>query len=263
MNRGGILGMLSWKVARERKPRVVIFGDSHTEAVSRAFHFKDRSSLYGDIEIYRIRKIKNGKAIGDIPLEMFSKKIAALSEDDWVISLVGGNQYAMISTLRPHPDVDLVDPSEPGDQKSFACHRAANIIPRRAMKSYLASGIDNLDGAVLRRIRASTRARVAHVLPPPPKQDNDFIRRSHDTVFAAAGCTGIDPSEPQFRLKCWQLQRECLEELCGDISIQVLPPPTDTVGDDGFLKPFYYGKDVTHANRRYGDRVLREITRFT
>lgn len=263
MKPGGVLGMLRWKIAQGRKPRVIIFGDSHTEAVRRAFYFKDRSSLYGDIEIYRIRKIKSGKVIGDIPLERFSKKIKALNEDDWVISLVGGNQYAMISTLRPCPDVYLVDPSEPSDQKSVACYGPATIIPRRAMKSYLASGIGNLDGAVLARIRASTRARVVHILPPPPKQDNEFIRRSHDTVFAPAGCIGIDPSEPQFRLKCWQLQRECLEELCGEIGIEVLPPPADTVDDGGFLKPFYYGKDVTHANRRYGDRLLREIARFT
>ena len=40
-------------------------------------------------------------------------------------------------------------------------------------------------------------------------------------------------------------------------------PPENTVTEDGYLDPAFCAKDVTHANRRHGEAVLRQIVKIS
>lgn len=244
---------------RKRGPRILIFGDSHIDALQRAIKFEGRSEEYRNVEAYRVRKIKSGKAIGDIDLKNFCRKIRRLDEGDYVISLVGGNQYAVVSTIKLEPPADVIDRTLRGSADELRSFEGTTIIPRQALKSYIGSGVWNSDGPVLRRLKASTKAQIIHLIPPPPKEDNEFIRNSHETFFVSDSEGAIDPTDPSFRLKCWHIQKECLAELCEDVGVGLLNPPPNTISSDGYLARAYYGADVTHANRRYGDQALRQV----
>lgn len=237
--------------------RILIFGDSHTVAIAQAMAFRGDASepMLPAIELYRLRKAKGNEVLGDTDLEQFCRIISQLEPTDAVFSAVGGNQYAVASTVRARPYFDLAPRIEIGDLSRGECE----LIPTRVLEGYISSGVVNSDGPMLRRIRASTRARVFHITPPPPKQDNDFIKEFHETRFAEEGLGNLEPHAPELRLACWNMQRSCLAAFCAEIGVELLPPPPATVGEHGYLERHYYGKDVTHANRRYGEQVLRQI----
>jgi len=133
------------------------------------------------------------------------------------------------------------------------------IIPVRVLESYISSGVTNSDGPMLQKIRSATHSRVFHLTPPPPKEDNEFIKRFHEKRFAAEGLGRLEPHSPELRLACWEMQHKSLTYFCSKVGVELLPPPIATVCPRGFLDKHYYGKDVTHANRRYGEQVLRQI----
>jgi hypothetical protein len=111
---------------------------------------------------------------------------------------------------------------------------------------------------MLKSLRKVTAARLVHLIPPPPKADNDFIKRHHEQFFAQHGIATLGVSSPALRLKFWSLQREILEAICRKRGIEVLLPPGKTV-ESGFLRPEYYGSDATHANWLYGEMVIRAL----
>jgi hypothetical protein len=235
--------------------RIAVFGDSHTAALISAKDFPDRKHHYDQIRIYRLLKQKSGKIIGDSTLENFCSEIRSLGSGDCVFSAVGGNQYAIVSTVRTPVEYDFLTPSEHRD----AIVEGAALVPFRALAGYIQKGLRGTMRPVLRQIREATSARVFHVAPPPPKEDNGFIAKNFESRFAGEGIEDYGPTHPSLRLKCWQVQLECLAELCEELGIGLVRPPKEGVTATGFLAPRCYASDVTHANRRYGEFVLRQM----
>ena len=235
-------------------PRIAVFGDSHTAALLRAQQYSKRTEDYRRIRVYRLRKAKDGKAVGDFALSKFLKEVRSFGPDDFVFSVVGGNQYAIPSTVRSEIDYDLL--TDAGDR---LVDDGVQVVPLRAMASFIESGVRESVGSVLRQVRAATDARLFHLTPPPPKEDNEFIAAHVDGYFKRLGLGVLGPTHPSLRLKCWKVQLALLQDLCADLDIGLLPPPAGTVNRDGFLKPSCYANDATHANRRYGEAVLKQI----
>jgi hypothetical protein len=234
-------------------PRIAVFGDSHTAALISAKDFPERKGDYEHIRIYRLLKEKDGKAVGDSTLEDFCSDIRGFRPDDLVFSAVGGNQYAVISTVRDPISYDFM--SSPDDRIS----PGAELVPFRTVAGYISKGVRGAIGPVLKQIREATSARVFHLAPPPPKKDNKFIRTHFESRFADLGIENMGPTPAGLRLKCWQVQLDCLAELCRELGITLVRPPSRGVTAEGYLAPRYYAKDVTHANRRYGEIVLRQM----
>lgn len=238
-----------------REPRIAVFGDSHTAALVSAQQFPDRKSKYEPIRIYRVLKQKNGKSLGNATLEGFCAQIRDFRPDDLVISAVGGNQYSIISTVQDPKDYDFL--SSPDDVHQP--RQGAELVPLRALEAYLEKGVRGTIGPILRAVRNSTEARVFHLAPPPPKQDNAFIAKHFESRFASEGIQRLGPTRPSLRLRCWNVQLRCLETLCRELEIGLVRPPKHGVTAKGYLAPRCYAKDVTHANRRYGEYVLKQI----
>ena len=244
---------------RVRTPRIAVFGDSHTAALQSAKEFPKRNHVYEHVRTYRVLKNKNGTAVGDTTLAEFCQVIRGYSERDFVFSAVGGNQYAVVSTVRSPVEFDFLTSPEDED---FAGN-GTNIIPFRALAGHIEKGIRGTIGPVLCEIRASTSARVFHLAPPPPKEDNQFITTHFETRFANQGLADLGPTRPELRLKSWKVQLDCLAKLCDELGVELVLPPWRAVTAEGYLSQRCYAKDVTHGNRRYGEYVLKDILRFT
>jgi hypothetical protein len=239
-----------------RPPRVLAFGHSHSQALQRAVVRRQRKGQPVPVSVYRQLKEKNGTQIGDTLFEEFLARIHDLNADDFVISMIGGNQHAVLSTIQHPRPFDFFMPSAPAREPP----EGVELIPYRALADLFATLLRNGDGAVLKAIREATRARVIHVVPPPPKADNAFIEKNHETLFASKGIANSGASSPELRLNFWKLQTRMLTRLCKKLEIELLLPPRVTVAD-GFLRPNYYANDATHANWRYGEQLIREIER--
>jgi hypothetical protein len=252
----GFWDWLGRRAGREKVPRIYVFGDSHTVALLQALAVESRAAMYAAIKVVRIKKNKDGKEIGDESLDRFCERLARLEPHDYVFSAIGGNQYAVVSTIRHEREFLVLDRHSEGDHGLTS---QSEVVPHRAFHSFIESGVWNSDGPILRKMRGATTAKLLHLSPPPPKFENDFIRQYHESRFAAAGLGKLDPTDPAFRLACWKMQQQCLSDLCLDVDVQLLLPPAAAVTPEGYLGRAYYSKDVTHANRRYGELVLRQI----
>ena len=253
-----ITGLISGAEDAGRR-RIVIFGDSHTAALIQGRDFPARNHHYAHIDVIRLLKEKNGRAIGDATLSAFCQQIRRFSSDDFVFSAVGGNQYAVISTVRHPIEYDFLTSSA----DTGLANDAAELVPFRALAGYINKGVRGSMGPVLREIRSSTVAKLFHLAPPPPKEDNDFIASHFEGRFATEGLNQLGPTAPGLRLKCWKVQLQCLRDLCEELEIGLVEPPAKAVTASGFLDPRCYATDVTHANRRYGEYVLRQIVEIT
>lgn len=238
------------------KRRAFLFGDSHAYAVERAIDKRLGKGQPVPLSAHRLLKEKNGVRIGTTSFDDFLKLIGRLGPKDLVISMIGGNQHAVYSTIQ-HPQ-----------RFDFFCPDVASVedgtvefVPYRALEDLFEHGLRGGDGRSLAALRAATAARVVHVLPPPPKEDNEHIVRNHETLFARdLPLHGV--SAPELRLKFWKLQAGILSRICKELRIKVMMPPSQAVNRAGFLTPDFYANDATHGNWVYGERVLREIERL-
>lgn len=239
-----------------KQPRVLLFGDSHCYAVQRAIERRVKRGKRVPVTAHRLQKThwKSGQIVGDTRFEDFLEIIRPLERDDVVLSMIGGNQHAALSTIQHPQRFDFLE-----RRKDEPLDPDAEIVPYRMVASYFASALAGGDGRSLRALRAATSARVVHIIPPPPKRDSAFIQEYHETVFAREGIQAQGVSAPALRMKFWQLQTKTLKDIAAKAEIELMLPPAAAVDEAGFLAPEYYAKDATHANPDYGELVLREI----
>jgi hypothetical protein len=240
----------------KKNRRVLLFGDSHAHAVERAIAKRVGKGLPVTLTAHRLLKDKGDIQIGNITFEAFLKLASTLGPDDVVVSLIGGNQHAVYSTVQHRLRFDFYSPDVPSIDEA-----ASEIVPYRAIEAVFDTGLRSGDGRLLETLRSATAARIVHVLSPPPKEDSAHITRYHETAFKQdLPKRGV--SSAHLRLKFWKLQSRIVRQICSELNIEVMAPPKRTVDEGGFLRPEFYATDATHGNWRYGERVIREVERL-
>lgn len=236
------------------RSRILVFGDSHTEALDRA-HGQRAGSGNAHIRILRFLKIKNGKEFGNVSVDAAASMVAETPADDLVASAIGGNQHQVFGLVQHPVPFDFIEPGSPRPHDSQPCA----LIPYRTMWAVFEKGLRGKDGTRLTTLREAIGRPIYHLTPPPPKESTEHILKRHETAFRDAGLAvrGVTPAP--VRLKLWRLQCAVLESLCTEWGIRLLPPPEGTQTPEGFLKPEYYSNDATHANAAYGELVLRQL----
>jgi hypothetical protein len=235
--------------------RTIVFGDSHVHALQEAARHRAAKGRKTNVEIRRLLKVKGSKSLGDTPFDEIIEIARSLGGDDVLVTVIGGNQYAVFSTIQHLQAFDFLLPCDDPDE--FAGD--AEVIPFRALADYFAGGIRNGDAESIRALRKATAAKVIQLIAPPPKRDNSFIEAYHDTRFAEEGIASLGVSSPELRMKFWRLQNLVVEQLCDDLGVGTLPPPDAARDADGFLARECYAKDATHANENYGELVLQQL----
>jgi hypothetical protein len=248
--------------AAELTRTILLFGDSHSDAVRRAAAIRTHAGKPTPLVPQRRMKLKDGRRMGDTKLRHFLGRISKLGRDDVVVSMIGGSQYSIFSTVQHPQPFDFYEPDGPG-----APDAGATIIPYRAVSELVrmsvVEGIDDDgfrikgDAADLEALRTATSARLIHILPPPPIHNGEAIRERHERIFADQGISTFGVCAPQLRLKFWTLQATLLQELCETLGIEVLGPPAEALSE-GFLRPEFH-QGGAHANELYGELLLRQI----
>jgi hypothetical protein len=249
----------------DARRRIVLFGDSHIHAIQDALKsrrsendnlaFEARRLLKPKANAPRARSSPKAGTIGDTSFERFLSIAASLRGTDILVSVIGGNQHAVFGTIRHPVPFDFHSPEDPRVEKGVS------LIPYRMLYDQFLRGLGKGDGAMLAALRSATTAKVVHLFAPPPKHKNAFIELYHDTHFAAEGIEHLGVSPPALRMKFWHLQNRVLREICGELDIEVIPPPPEAVDPQGFLERSCYAGDATHGNVKYGELVLADLER--
>lgn len=244
---------------------IVLFGDSHIHAIQDAL--KSRPVQPEDVVIEARRLLKEkanaprrrgslkAGTIGDTTFEDFRSVASRLRETDALVSVIGGNQHAVFSTIRHPKPFDFYSP----EAIEGELNQDVSLIPYRTLYDFFLRGLRKGDGVTLAALRHTTRAKVMHLAAPPPKRKNAFIELYHDTHFAAEGIQKLGVSSPELRMKFWKLQNRALGEICGELGIELIPPPAEALDRDGFLERSCYAGDATHANVKYGVLVVEDL----
>jgi hypothetical protein len=142
-----------------------------------------------------------------------------------------------------------------------------NIIPQKMVRQkFKATSFDVLR-AVLSSLVSGSAEGIGIVGTPPPKKDSEQLRKLllNEPVFQqwaerlGASIDTVKITSPHVRLKLWFLIQEMLGQVATEIGAKFISVPAELQDADGFLRPEYWHADVTHANRIYGEVMLRRV----
>jgi len=164
-----------------------------------------------------------------------------------VVSVIRGNDHALTMLAR-FPPYDFLDPDLPG----------------------VIAGVPLIDEAIIRRfvtpwaemvvqplvvVREVTGAPVAHVLPPPPRENAEGAPY-REVLGDVIREFGFVPES--LRLKWYRCYARVLAERLAAIGCETIFPPAESLNADGLLREDF-AEGLTHGNRRYGERLAVAI----
>ncbi len=237
-------------------PDVFILGDSHTTAIIEAMRERGQQpSLAGKPAlISRFARNGGGKIIEGVTEEEAVRLLAEAGGKALLFSTLGGNQFNVFGMMQHPVPWDFIEPDVP----EAPLDRRAMLIPVAVLEQQFQKFVrGGRDGSQLLRMKAACSGRVIHLLPPPPKEDGEFVKRTAETHFRERDIAQYGVSPAPLRLKLWHLQARLTRLFAAENGIEVMTVPVAATTHEGYLAREYYGRDATHANAAYGELVLR------
>jgi hypothetical protein len=222
---------------------VFILGHSHTICVRHAAERPGRSipilnlwdaqdSFEGELGSYRVSDELKQRLRGP------------------VVSMIGGgSQHVLGHTLHPSP-FDFVLPDAPG----LPMVEGATLLTLDAVLATL-SQLRMVEVEMLQAVAKAAEGPVFHLQPPPPRREelnwDDPMWRTR-----AANTDVVSPAT--FRMKVSGAHTLLLQRECAAAGVTLVPPPSEAVDDEGYLKEEFAGWPC-HGNVEYGELILAQL----
>jgi hypothetical protein len=232
-----------------RRPLLCI-GHSHVASVARA-------ALALDIPM---KALNFWEMPGAITLEDGVQRLSPPIEQELtqhrgpVFSMIGGAAHNVMGMLVHPRRFDFVLPTQP----SLPLDPAAEILPALAVRRVLQSQTAEYL-ALMSEVRRLCRNDMWHIESPPPYADAGRMHADVPWGMYPGMCREISPAA--LRYKLWRLHSHIVDEWCREAGVRFVPCPSETIDENGFMLPTYYG-DGAHANVSYGERVLEQMRRL-
>jgi hypothetical protein len=225
--------------------RIFVFGDSHTRAILQAAEIASCDDV--SIDVHWMRTEKDGKVQGDLDYEDAKAVASSLEPTDLMAISLLGTRHNLVGLLR-HEQPFTVHGTD-----GAPCSDEGELIPRAVMEDVFAAASQK--NKRIAELRNLSRAPVYHLVTPPPKGDNDYLKSRIMSKVAGE----FDVSPAALRLALWQLEMQAVKRVCEGWNVLLLPAHPQAFDEHGFLKHEYYASDATHANRAYGALVLEQL----
>jgi hypothetical protein len=182
------------------------------------------------------------------------------ARDRTILLVYKGNQHHAF-LLASDPPFDLFDERTP------EMTEGATVVPRRLVRAYFGDSVVQIPPLV-HRLQAARCRKVRVLGTPPPKADigrfADLIRRAPAmlkmTKRLNIDIARVDITPAATLLKLWRILQDVTREVAESAGAEFIPVPPQAFDSEGYLaKPFYdyTPTSVTHANRKYGNLLLR------
>lgn len=223
--------------------RLIVLGNSHSEALP-------RDPLDGfDLTIHWLM-VKNASRFGTLTMPEAAALAASLTERDALILMHLGSLHNIIGLLNHETPYAFLQ-----EQGKSTGVEGAQIIPVSTLQATFAAVIAR--DAVVAAMKTATRARVFHIMPPPPKQ---AITRDYSSkVYHGNSVAELGFSPPAHRLGLWRLEDALVSDYVEKLGITHVTPPENTLTAEGYLAPIFCADDATHANRAYGKALMDHL----
>lgn len=240
-----------------RGVRLLIVGNSHVNCYGGHL---GRST--DDYEMNPIDEVRGFVRIGGSPANLdYWDAAVELTKTFRIAVCWQGNQHVthfmfldkpFDFALASHPEL-VVDPR-------------VELVPELQVREVFLPSMSHLANVLTRMLDASGPRPIV-LGTPPPKADNEAIRRGmqiHADFFTKlASDLGFDPEKAQLtpvflRLKLWSLLQQMMRETAERLAVEFWPVSASAMTEDGYLRPEYWDEDATHANAAYGALMLDE-----
>ncbi len=179
------------------------------------------------------------------------------------ICLMGGNGHIVLSLAKHERPFDFILKENPG----LALDPEAEILPMAYIKKILTPFIMPYAWQMI-SLRTTLGVRISQLETCPPYADDEYVRDHLGSYIS-------DPSNivtSALRMKMWRLHSSIISEIASASDINFLGVPKEALDENGFMQRNGYGPDATHANKWYGQLVVKQMvhslpiasyTRFT
>jgi hypothetical protein len=235
--------------------RIFVMGHSHLAALAAAFQQwpQDRMPLHAEFVLLNEKTYQ--PAVVDGALQPAILAEMKKQPYDLYVSLLGGNDHAVLSMLN-HPRVfDFVLPEAP----SLSLTPGAEIVPARLVLEALQNRIIP-HFELLALYRQAAPGPLLHIESPPPIPSAAHIETYPGYFTDLIQQCGVSPAP--FRYKMWRAQAGLYRSMCAQLGIGFLPVPAAMCDEDGMLVQAAWPQDPTHGNHVYGMHVLEAILRW-
>ena len=242
-------------------PQCIIAGHSHIAALGVPIESDD-----GTNKLVKIPH-ENGRFVGLTgvwPRERsYWRELARVSEGRIVALFWQGNQHQSRFLFAPEKPFDFVL----ADNVALPVDETVDILPEEVLRTLFSSQMETL-GVALDAIMSAGGVPVLCGTPAPRGLDSmirtALHRERHFRILAEQMGTDLDSvmlTPPLLRFKLWSVVQAMLRGAAAEKGLAFVPVPPATLTGDGFLRPEYCYRDVTHANADYGRAMLDWIDR--
>jgi len=167
------------------------------------------------------------------------------------ISMIGGNMHNLFGLIEHPIKYDFVT-----ENNKLETDSSRHIIPYSVLYDFFEKRILVQIINVMKGYGEVFNGRKYHICSPPPIFSEDYLK-TFPGVFKDKLHFGV--SKPQFRKKLYDLHSKIIKKHCENIGFVFIPPPIESMDENGFLKPEYTNNDPTHGNIEYGKLVLQQL----
>ncbi len=188
-------------------------------------------------------------AISDIP--------ALLQAEDITVPLaIGGNAHNVFGLVEFEVPFDFVLPS----REDLGADPVLDLVPVDLVAKLLEDRVRPAL-AMIDELHSIVGERILVLESPPPIGDDSHILKHSGPYFLRRYGRDWKIVSPAFRYKIWRVSSALYIDFCSRRSIEFLPAPAETMEDGMFLRPEGWPPNATHANRWYGEKVIRDAQR--
>ncbi len=176
-----------------------------------------------------------------------------IAEDDarFVLLSSGGNEHSALAIIQMQERFDFILGSAP----ELPIDADATLLPEAVVRETLREAMtESLD--TLRAFRDATSLPLAQVEPPPPLPGAQVLANPGEFLHTMVDASRL--SSDSLRYKMWRVQCELYRESCARLGVIYAPVPSEFITEAGMLAPLAWGKDATHANTLFGERMVTE-----
>jgi hypothetical protein len=160
----------------------------------------------------------------------------------------GGNEHSALSIIQMQERFDFILGAEP----DLPLEAGATVLPEAVVRETLREAMaEVLD--ILRAFREATDLPLVQIQPPPPLPGTEVLAKPGEFLHTVVDADRL--SSDWLRYKMWRVQDDLYRETCARLGVLYAPAPAEFITESGTLAPIAWGKDATHANALFGERM--------
>jgi hypothetical protein len=251
-----------WSLPPLSLPSILLLGHSHTEALEHAQQdrLKQGKASFALSTFALFRRYKpwitnepSGPRLND-EIEIDIRRFAETAAPALIVGSFWGNQNYFACVANMPRRFDFILPRE----AELPLDPLAEIVPYNLMLAFARAHF--FVSEMLIRLVQTVGGAPLSLLPAPPPVNNlgDIDGAQYDkTAAPLVDQYGFAPG--LLRYKFWRLCYDVYQEKAAAANVSIVPIPDEAFDAQGFRRPEHYTGDWIHANRAYGELMLKQL----